>query len=134
MSALTIDSLFDYPGLNGRPARCHLRVFTQGSGDVVLLATDLGDANPGASVTNTIQHIVTHAVERYGLDPARVTVIEHYDDRRTSSAHRSILPRRDGGEDFDLVTFAWAGAIFHDPVWQPLRKAQAEKIVGQPLP
>lgn len=118
VSTLVVDNpQFDYPaGVYPRPGRCHVRVFAQGAGDAVLLVTDLGDANPGASVTNAAEIIVTAAVRRYGLDPARLTVVEHYDDRWTRDAagerqRRTALELariadRDEGESFDVVTFA----------------------------
>lgn len=118
MSTLVLDNpRFDYPaGGYPFPGRCHLRVFDQGAGDVVLLVTDLGDENPGASVTNAAEIIVTAAVRRYGLDPARLTVVEHCDDRwardlggerrrRTAAEVAHVIGREDG-ESFDIVTFA----------------------------
>lgn len=117
MSTLTIDNPhFDYPaGPYPRAGRCHVRVYDQGAGECVLLLTDLGDENPGASVTNAVEIIVTAAVRRYGLDPARLTVVEHYDDRltreadggprRRTEAELADLIGRDAGESFDVVTF-----------------------------
>ena len=59
--------------------------------------------------------IVTAAVRRYALDPARLTVVEHYDDRltrdvdggarRRTEAELADLIGRDAGESFDVVTF-----------------------------
>ena len=118
MSTLIVDDpKFDYPaGVYPQPGWCHVRVFDQGVGDAVLLVTDLGDENPGASVTTAAVVVVTAAVRRYGLDPARLTVVEHYDDRRARDAsgerrHRTALELaqiagRQEGESFDVVTFA----------------------------
>ena len=118
MSTLIVDNThFDYPAsAHPRTGRCHLRAFHQGSGDVVLLVTDLGHANPGASVTNAIEVIVTAAVRRYTLDPTRLTVVQHYDDRWTRGANGTrrrctalelaLLVGREEGESFDIVTFA----------------------------
>jgi hypothetical protein len=142
MSTLRIDTIITYPGLHGRPAQCQIRVFDQAGGDAVLVATDIGDANPGASVTNTIEHIATEVCRRYRLDPARLTVVEHYDDRRTP---RAFLLGRENGESFDVVTFrrmpATAGdgtiaegAMYAAPMWRRINKQQAEALVGQPLP
>ena len=142
MSTLRIDTVITYPGLHERPAQCHIRIFDQAAGNVVLIATDIGDANPGASVTNTIERIATEVCHRYGLDPARLTVVEHYDDRRTPGAFSF---GRENGESFDVVTFrrmpatdsAGAiadGAMFAAPMWRRIRKEQAEALAGQPLP
>lgn len=117
MSTLTVDNPhFDYPaGRYPRAGRCHVRVYDQGAGECVLLLTDLGDENPGASVTNAVEMIVTAAVRRYALDPARLTIVEHYDDRftreadggprRRTAAELARLIGRDAGESFDVVTF-----------------------------
>ena len=116
MSTLVVDNPhFDYPaGPYPRAGRCHVRVYDQGAGDVVLLLTDLGDENPGASVTNAVEIIATAAARRYRLDPARLTVLEHYDDRwtagadgrrRRTAAELAQLVGRDAGESFDVVTF-----------------------------
>lgn len=117
MSTLIIDNpQFDYPaGAFPQSGRCHLRAFDQG-GHIVLLVTELGDENPGASVTIAAAMIVTAAVRRYGLDPTCLTVVEHHDDRWAHSnggerprrgAHDSTgITGRDEGERFDRVTFA----------------------------
>src|SRR5215208_7971694 len=130
MSSLRIDTVITYPGLHGRPAQCQIRVFDQSSGEVVVIATDLGDANPGASVTNSIEHLATEVCRRYRLDPVRLTVVEHYDDRRTP---RAFSFGRENGESFDVVTFrrmpATAsngtiaeGEIFAAPMWRRISK------------
>lgn len=118
MSTLIVDNPhFDYPaGVYPRPGRCHIRLFDQGAGDVVLLVTDLGEENPGASVTNAAEVVVTAAARRYELDPTRLTIVEHYDDRWTRGAggERRRRPElelarivgREEGESFDVVTFA----------------------------
>ena len=155
MSALRVDTTFDYVAPNGRPGRCLLRLYDQGSGDVVLVATELGAENPGPSVTNAIEAIATTACRRYRLDPERLTVIEHADDRRTPGPP----VRREDGERFDVVTFGrvptrgsggagaasggadapageaseWRGT-FAEPSWRRIRKRAAEALVGQPLP
>lgn len=117
MSTLAIDNpRFEFPaGAYPRAGRCHVRVYDQGGGECVLLLTDLGDENPGASVTNAVETIATAAVRRYALDPARLTVVEHYDDRftreadggprRHTEAELARLIGRDAGESFDVVTF-----------------------------
>ena len=118
MSTLTVDNPhFDYPaGAYPRAGRCHVRVYDQGAGECVVVLTDLGDENPGASVTNAVETIVTTAVRRYALDPIRLTVVEHYDDRltrevdggprRRTEAELARLIGRAGGESFDVVTFS----------------------------
>lgn len=160
MSTLAVDTVFDYPAdTYPWPGHCHLRIYDQGGGDAVLVLTELAD-NPGASVTNAIELIVTAAVRRYGLDPARMRVIEHHDDRRAPGP--PVIARREseGLEDFDEVTFAHVPAqrpvvdgeghgahasgdpdgdlphdcMFSGPSWRHLSRRQAEAMIGQPLP
>lgn len=171
MSTLIVDNPhFDYPaGVYPQRGRCHLRAFDHGGGDVVLLVTDLAEEKPSVSVTNAAEIIVTAAVRRYGLDPARLTVVEHHDDRWTRGAsgeHRrrtaielARIVGREGGESFDVVTFAHVpdartamasaagkqaslgmdadplfGDAFGGPAWRRISKRQAEALVGQALP
>ncbi len=154
MSTLRVDSpAFEYPDpRHGRAARCHLRLYEQGNGEVVLVATDLGDANPGASVTNTIEAIATAACLAFDVDPARLTVVEHYDDRR---ADRADAIGRTDGESFDVVSFrrvprprgaarpavvGWPGEdgrggnAFEGPHWKRISRHTAEALIGQALP
>ena len=139
MSTLRIDTIVTYPGLHARPAQCQIRVYDQAGGEAVVIATDIGDANPGASVTNTVEHIATEVCRRYRLDPARLTVVEHYDDRRTP---RTFSFGRENGESFDVVTFRRMpatsngtiaeGETYAAPMWRRINKQQAEALAGQP--
>jgi hypothetical protein len=137
MSTLGVDHpQFDYPpAAYPHAGRCRLRIYDQGGGETVLVLTDLGDENPGASVTNAVETIVTTAVRRYALDPARLTVVEHYHDRwmpelgagrhaRTVAELRDIVGREAGGS-FDVVTFS------HVP---DARTAAGEESTGRPRP
>lgn len=128
------DELFDYPRA-GRPrdGRCRLRVFAGAAGPVIL-ATDLGDENPGASVTNAAGTVATTAYRRLGLDPARTVFVEHYDSR----VGNSLPLRQRSGQTFDRVRFSVArepqGVRLSAPAWQPLSKADVERLIGGSLP
>ena len=140
-SVLRLDTRFTYRGPTGRPARCRLRIFEHEGAGLVLLATDLGNENPGASVTNGIEQLVAAACRAYRLDPSRLTVVEHYDDRGTPAA---VSFGREHGESFDIVTFEgspregsggaiWAADAFAGPRWRRISKHEAEDLIGQPL-
>lgn len=134
-----VDTVLDYPaGVYPRAGRCRVRVFrvAEAPDHTVVLVTDLGDANPGPSVTNAAETIAAEVHRRYALDPARTLMVEHYDGRVPGTVARD---RRDGVEDFDRVAFTVtpdrAGGVRLDaPHWRPLRKAAVEALVGGRLP
>lgn len=134
-----LDTVLDYPARTyPRAGRCRVRVFRaiEAPGHVVVLVTDLGDGNPGPSVTNAAEEIATEVLRHYDLDAARTLFVEHYDGRTpgTPATHR-----RDGTEDFDRVGFTVTadpdGRVrLLAPDWRPLRKASVEALVGGRLP
>ncbi len=86
-----VDTVLDYPaGVYPRAGRCRVRVFraAEAPDHKVVLATDLGDANPGPSVTNAAETIATAVHRRYVLEPACTLVVEHYDGRVPGTAAR----------------------------------------------
>jgi hypothetical protein len=94
------DGMFDYPdtGVVGH-SRCHLAVYRlDGLPRSILVATDLGDANPGASLAHSIEALVSEAWNRWqpDVDYPPIT-IEHYGAR---SDHAT--------DDYALVQFAAA--------------------------
>lgn len=85
---------------------CRARVFVSSAG-VSLLLTDLGDFNPGKSVTNAVEAIVQTALEN-GLVDSPAHVVEHYE--------------RDSGPSLDAVTFSenggpnWSNLSIHEAI------------------
>ncbi|MGH9436518.1 MAG: hypothetical protein ACRD22_01155 [Terriglobia bacterium] len=82
------------------------------------------------------------------INPARLVVVEHYDDRparvRASARARRILDiGREQGESFDLVTFdagierlreVAAGVRRYEPIWKHTTKTAVEDLIGGYLP
>ena len=95
------------------------------------VATDLGDQNPGPSVTNAADLVAEAVCERFDLSPSDVTFVEHYDGRIGNTASTN---RRDGVEDYDAVVFQTDRRPLAQPTWRPMRKHQVEALVGEPLP
>jgi hypothetical protein len=58
------------------PSYCHLRIL-QTDLETLVIATE-GSTNPGTSITNAIEIIVTNAVKCRQLDPHKTRFIEHY--------------------------------------------------------
>jgi hypothetical protein len=139
------------PYLAGRIMTVRARIFKNQYTDpmTIALLTDTGDDNPGPSITNGILHAVKAVLERWpDIDPARLVVIEHYDDREKlktlASKHSravSLLGRPDYGESFDLVTFdGGMQAVTRlslgqdlEPHWKRIRKDEAQTLCCYPL-
>ena len=168
MSSLVVDHpQFDYVAdvsPNPEPAqrgRCHVRIFAQGAGDVVLLVTHFGGESAAPGMTHAIAMIVTTAVRRFALDPKRLTVVAHADDRWTPDARGRVTDATDDqepSERFAVVTFAHVpagaasaaiaavraeeqrdadllqGDTFAGPDARHVTKRQVEALVGQALP
>jgi hypothetical protein len=126
------DDDYPYRGFLGCEAVCHLRVYLPASGDidpanpVVMVATELG-CNPGTSITNMAEHLAQEIRELYGLGPAEVLWIEHYNTH--SYGPGSTLP-----EEFSHVTFSLdAQGHYCSPKWRYLSRTDAEGLAGEPL-
>lgn len=88
----TVDEIFRWRGFGypheqrqqdcGWESVCWIRVY-QRDGSAIVLASDLDDDvtypdGTGTSITNSAENMMRLVVERYGLDPAHLTFIEHY--------------------------------------------------------
>ena len=125
------DNRFGNP--DGSKAR--VRIWRNEKDAAVVLMTDLGDENPGASVTNTVEVLAQLVAQRYLLEPGKTVFVEHY-------PHEG--GRRE--ETFDLVEFNWGPHIANmkmefggrtikfskatRPQWRHLGKAEFEKLIG----
>jgi hypothetical protein len=115
------------------------------------LLTDLGDENPGLSITNGIEYAVSAVLKRWPeINSARLVVIEHYDNRPAGALASERVRRvldigRENGEPFDLVTFGVGLEALRlrkqanvaqpsRPLWKHISKADVESLVGGSLP
>src|SRR5262245_52271962 len=89
---------------------CRVRSFVASSATVVLL-TDLGDKNPGQSVTNAVELVIDSLLEQ-GLVIPPATFIEHY-ERDAWSA-----------DSFDLVTTS-------PTAWTKLSRDEVLRLIGE---
>lgn len=126
------DEDYPYRGFWGCEAVCHLRVYFPQSGDidpanpVVVVATEL-DHNEGTSITNMAELLAQQVRETYGLGPAEMVWIEHYNER--SLGPHSTLP-----EEFSHVTFSLdLQGHYCSPKWRYLPRADAEGLAGETL-
>ena len=110
-AVLVHDGRFEYETGGAFPRSvCRLRMY-EGGACLILVASELAD-NPGASITNTAELLATALVQRWGIDPERAVLIEHYDP----ASYRG-LPRE---PTFDLLTFRWFGGCAAAPRWARL--------------
>lgn len=94
------DTIFRYPSSSifRNDGLCRVRTFVGKNKDIYVLITDIGDKNPSASVTNSIEYIYDALIER-GIIPLQSQIIEHYENSLS----------------FDLVSFTGS------PNWKSLR-------------
>jgi hypothetical protein len=144
------DEVLAATGLNGLGMKFRCRIFENPPITIALL-TDLDDANPGPSITNSIEHAVGAVLRRWPeIDAARLVIVEHYDDRPTRARvaqkfRRCVDIGRENGESFDLVTFDAEMKALRDqsarlcrsprePHWKHTTKANVEDLIGGRLP
>ncbi len=148
------DVILSTPALHRDEMKFRARVFENPPLTIALL-TDLGDENPGCSITNGIEYAVAAVLERWpDIDPARLVIVEHYDDREKLRRMAAKYGRyqaeplqraRDHGECFDLVTFGRGfEAVLErakrnpgravEPVWKRIPKAEVERLICEVLP
>ena len=139
------------PAMHRRPMAFRTRIYENPPFTVALL-TDIGDANPGCSITNGIEYAVAAVLEHWPeLNPARLVIVEHYDDReklrQIAAKYRRMVVYeqsigRENGESFALVGFRWRNAptdwhnlnLPGEPHWKATTKAEVEELIGGALP
>lgn len=130
-----IDEILDVPSRIYRvPGRYRVRLF-RSTARPVLLLTDLGAENPGASVTNAAAEIIAFACVRFGLVASNLTVIEHYDRRRPDG---ESIGRNGDTELFAEIVggstgLTQANALCAALQWKSRAKATVESWVGSAL-
>ncbi len=61
-----------------RKSMCRVRVFVNRDERISCILTDLGNKNPGQSITNSVEDAISALIEQ-GLVPEKACFIEHYD-------------------------------------------------------
>lgn len=105
----TNDEIIKWKGLGGGDALTHVQLFDDMvfQGRQILILTE-PENNPGTSVTNAIEKLAAFVCPRLKINPANVTIVEHYPE---GDGRRGIP------ESFDIVTFNSAIFAFEKPVW-----------------
>ena len=109
------DQIFQFPTIidNRCPGICRVRTFASTTQGAIALLTDLGDKNPGNSVTNAVELIRETLIAR-GIIGSNTSIIEHYEPE-------GLL----GAATFDLVSFSDDGS----PEWKPMGVEETLRLI-----
>jgi hypothetical protein len=136
------DGPWHYRGYHGVRSVCYLRLYQPiALQSAIAVFTELAD-NPGTSVTNRIEVLVTLVWEFLQKPADAPIVIEHYPNRGVYNPARDKWAERQPAsklwqfpESFDIVEFARKpDGSFEKPRWRRIPRAEAEKLIGQRLP
>ncbi|HSM73116.1 MAG TPA: hypothetical protein VK852_00675 [Desulfobacterales bacterium] len=124
-----------HPG-GGFASRCDLDLFLFGPKALVIATEREGDPEAGISVASGAEILATIVVQKFALDPAALTWIEHYPERAMGRPRVYRL-----GESYQRVTFRSDGLRLTTPCWEAVdREGTAALITAlkaqppQPVP
>ena len=141
------DHLFPYyVSANGYEAHCHVRLIRKGTDvrdeDVLVIMSELA-SNEGMSVCNAFEDLLPQIVFTYKLDPARLTVVEHWGPFSYNDGNRdeeftcltyTYEPDRPTRIGFRYPLEALTKGAFIDPSWEPISRSDVETLAGGELP
>lgn len=109
------DLIFQSPARHGSrtDSLCRVRTFVSPGQEVVALLTDLGDRNPGSSVTNSVEFIRRALIAR-GVIDTTAKIVEHYESNDFRRA------------TFDVVSFSEKDL----PNWHSISIQAASDLIG----
>lgn len=117
------------------PTICNLEVLRHNSTSLVI-ATELA-SNPGMSITNSSERLAMAVVERLSLDPATMTMVEHYGDVSYNGTTAVPLWGKHDIDHYSIVTYTWhqdriaEHFILHrasKPQWQPMTAGELVQL------
>ncbi len=118
-----------------QPAQLRVQIWQdEDDGHAIVLISQTND-NPGASVTNTAEHMATLIINRYDLRHHATTWIEHY----PTEYHKASPTKLFMQETFDTIQFSWhfdyhvGKWIARNPEWQRIERRQIDEWIGQAL-
>jgi hypothetical protein len=129
------DYVFTVAARRPREMKFRVRLYENDPWTVALM-TDLGDANPGCSLTAAAEYAIPAVQAYWPHRAARLIFVEHYDDRPHTRAlavrHRRPVEMlgRINGESFDLVSLETPTR----PRWKRTTKEKVEELIGGRLP
>ena len=129
------DGPWHYRGYHGVKSVCYLRLYEPqvNSGQpgnpspAIAIFSEL-ETNPGTSVTNRIEVLVTLAWEFLQKPETAPVVIEHYPNR---GVHYTHTGKWQFPESFDIVEFdRKPDGSLEKPRWRRISRAEVEKLIG----
>ncbi|ENM5752114.1 DUF4263 domain-containing protein [Vibrio mimicus] len=92
------DFVFTYGGRYDprRKSMCRVRVFVNRDEIISCVLTDLGNKNPGQSITNSIEDAISALVQQ-GVVPEKTCFIEHYDKEYFTGGNFDLVKLDDSG-------------------------------------
>lgn len=126
------DDIMHWDGYGGKfklaAGRCRLRLFDLSKDrtndvpqlkPIIAIVSDLPEDKKTVmkkvSVRSCISHVATTIVHRFGIDPGRMVLVEHY-PRETYGIHsEKVIP-----EKYDRVMLKWHDKKALFPNWRPL--------------
>lgn len=109
--------ILKYPGYNGVESCCGIRRF----GDTVI-ATELAE-NTGTHLSEAIEIVATLIVEKFGITPENLKLIEEIPDRTPMFSLITLTP----GDSYMHIQ----RVKFVDASWSPLLDKDVETIISQ---
>lgn len=126
------DGIFSWEGFGGAfrlaAGQCRLRVFDLAQDKhpkvalikpILVVVSDLQRGATGGmkqvTVRSCASHIATSVVQRFHIDPHRMTYVEYYPSSRYGDRMQHSIPAK-----FDAVDFTWFEDKALHPKWRPL--------------
>ena len=102
---------------------CLLRVYQTDLDKIFIIATELKD-NPGMSITNAIETVMSQAVLRFGFNPNEVILIEHYNDNDVYGSQEEL-------DRFDRIKMQWNNRFecYENPGWFHVGSGEFNKLL-----
>jgi hypothetical protein len=110
------DFTYRYQGLQAARGRCQIQVYQLESGMTVVIATELPNNAPCASITKVAAALAAEIRWMYVEPGGAMLWIEHEPGE---------------AETFSWVQFRWDGAAFSESERRPLSRSQIEQLIGE---
>jgi hypothetical protein len=115
------ECILAYYDSHGRRGRGWLRLYRHENEAIAVIAEVAG--NTGPSISEAILEIGALLVERFRLNPLRLTLVDYYPPD-SLGGHRG---------EFNRVHLTWLEDRFAHPRWEPIDLKDLQGLVGQPV-
>ncbi len=116
------DQVYNFNGLWDVPSICGLKIVKKDK-EVIVIATDLYDENPGTSITEWTTKLAKELCDKYEIDYKQLIYIEHTPYKKTKLSFNQ--------ETFFKVNFEIIDDKFENPKWQELTKEEIDILLTE---